>query len=201
MNIRKIIFLLEILTLSYVIYLLWYFPQTAIIKSIYVFAILTFIDLAMYSYEYFALLKPQKVFLIEPRFTTTFIFIILYLVCVGIILYKSDVYELNSILSFVFMSIITFRSGFYTKQRKSLRMDFERVFVANIFKKDIWFKEVKDVQFNMEKSKLLFGSFDGGQRTLRLERDFAEDNEEELNKVTEMINEIAQGRTINSRSY
>jgi hypothetical protein len=195
MNFRKLLNILNIFCLAAITLILFHDPEYFFLVSIILFGSLTIIEILYFSYEYFSLIKTNKVFIVQTRFHFFNLETVLVLVIILAYIYASIKYynQINKdpLELFIVSTIYSIREMLFNKLKNSVRIDSEKILTENLFHRDIWLNEIVEATIDTKLRSLTLTLMDNKTVRLRLKQEFYEEQYRRIQKFTELINNVA----------
>ncbi|WP_430814147.1 hypothetical protein [Carboxylicivirga sp. RSCT41] len=190
MNFRKLLSLLNYLSLLALIYIAINNPEDCLSATNYLFGGILTLELLYFGYEYLNHLRPNGKYLLEERQsvdTDRILYTLIVIPLVITIFVQWNKFTHTNDQLFVFTTLTTIR-GLFNNQRNSLRIDSEMIFFSDLFKNDLWIKEIKSAIINSESKSIELTLNNMQKRTLKLSRSFFKNEKERIEHIVDQIN-------------
>lgn len=191
MNVRKLLSLSDFLSAGLFIYLLSTTHPQFLRYAIVIIAMQIIFETGYFSYEYFTLYKPKRIFILGTRSNyfnlDSLVLSVLVMTTLYLIAKRAHHYDLSSGEGVILGMLSTSRGLFYAKFRRGARLDEEGILFNDFFFKDLLLREIKSVKLDMEAQDIVLTTLEGKDKKVRLSEEFYEHNKEHLLGALELI--------------
>ena len=191
MNLRKLLTLSDFLSSGVFIYLLSVAHPHFLLYTMFIISVKIAVETVYLSYEYFALYKKGKIFILRTRSNyfnlDTLLLGALLMTMLYLITKQAHHYDLNNDEGAILGLLTTSKGLFYAKFRSGVKVDQENIMFNDLFYKDLFFRELKSVRLDMKAQDVLLTTLEGKVKKIRLSEEFYEHSKEHLLDALELF--------------